>query len=130
VAVNGHISPTIDPYLYSISTVIRPGHTPAEVEAALEAELDRLAEEPISQAELDKALKRAKAQFVMAGESVSGQGQMMGMAETVSGDYGWYERTLETLKAVTLEDIERVRQEYLVPTNRTVGLYIPEGNGS
>jgi predicted Zn-dependent peptidase len=66
----------------------------------------------------------------MAGESVSGQGQMMGMAETVSGDYGWYERTLETLKAVTLEDIERVRQEYLVPTNRTVGLYIPEGNGS
>lgn len=129
VAVSGNISPTIDPYLYTVSAVVRPGRTLAEVETALEAELERLGEEPITQAELDKALKRAKAQFVMAGESVSGQGQMIGMAEAVSGDYRWYERTLETLEAVTLEDIERVRREYLVRNNRTVALYEPSGNG-
>jgi zinc protease len=129
VAVSGNISPTIDPYLYTVSTVVRPGRTLAEVETALETELDRLAEEPITPAELDKAMKRAKAQFVMAGESVSGQGQMIGMAEAVSGDYRWYERTLETLEAVTLEDIERVRREYMVRTNRTVALYEPNGNG-
>jgi zinc protease len=129
VAVSGNISPTIDPYLYTVSAVVRPGCTLAEVETALEAELARLGEEPITQKELDKALKRAKAQFVMAGESVSGQAQMIGMAEAVSGDYRWYERTLETLEAVTLEDIERVRQKYLVRSNRTVGLYEPGGNG-
>jgi zinc protease len=129
VAVSGNISPTIDPYLYTVSTVVRPGRTLAEVETALETELDRLAEEPITPSELDKAMKRAKAQFVMAGESVSGQGQMIGMAEAVSGDYRWYERTLETLEAVTLEDIERVRREYMVRTNRTVALYEPSGNG-
>jgi zinc protease len=129
VAVSGNISPTIDPYLYTVSAVVRPGRTLAEVETALETELDRLAEEPITQAELDKAMKRAKAQFVMAGESVSGQGQMIGMAEAVSGDYRWYERTLETLEAVTLADIERVRREYMVRTNRTVALYEPSGNG-
>ncbi|MFZ0545340.1 MAG: pitrilysin family protein [Candidatus Promineifilaceae bacterium] len=128
VAVSGNASPTIDPYLYTISTVVRPGRTLAEVETALEAELERLADEPITQAELDKALKRAKAQFVMAGESVSGQGQMIGMAEAVSGDYGWYERTLDTLEAVTLEDIERVRQLYLGRGNRTVALYEPSGS--
>ncbi len=129
VAVNGNASPTIDPYLYTISTVVRPGRTLAEVETALEAEVNRLGQEPITQAELDKAMKRAKAQFVMAGESVSGQGQMIGMAEAVSGDYGWYERTLETLESVTLDDIERVRKDYLVPGNRTVAMYEPSQNG-
>jgi zinc protease len=129
VAVSGNASPTIDPYLYTISAVVRPGRTLAEVETALEDELDRLGDEPITQAELDKAMKRAKAQFVMAGESVSGQGQMIGMAEAVSGDYRWYERTLDTLESVTLADIERVRQEYLVRGNRTVAMYEPSANG-
>jgi zinc protease len=95
----------------------------------LETELERLAEQPVTQTELNKALKRAKAQFVMAGESVTGQGQMIGMAEVVAGDYSWYENTLEALEKVSLADIERVRREYLVKTSRVVGLYQPTGNG-
>ncbi len=127
-AVSGSVSPTIDPFLYSISAIARPGRLLSELESALEAELAALAERPISQAELDKALKRAKAQFVMAGESVTGQAQMIGLAEIIAQDYRWYENTLEALNAVTLEDIERVREKYLRPENRTVGLYEPLGN--
>lgn len=127
--VSGSMTPTIDPFLYRISAVVRPGRTLAEVEAALDAELGRLDEEPITQEILDKALKRAKAQFVMAGESVTGQGQMMGMAEMVAGDYTWYENTLEQLHAVTLEDVERVRARYLQLENRTVGWYEPAVDG-
>jgi zinc protease len=125
-AVSGSVAPTIDPYLYSITAVLRPGRQIAEVEAALQAEIERLAAAPITQAELDKALKRAKAQFVMAGESVTGQAQMIGLAESVIGDYSWFETALERLSAVTLEDIERVRQNYLTAANRTVGIYEPE----
>jgi predicted Zn-dependent peptidase len=51
------------------------------------------------------------------------------MAEAVAGDYHWYENTLEALASVTLDDIERVRQTYLRPGNRVVGLYQPEQNG-
>ncbi|MCI0396885.1 MAG: insulinase family protein [Chloroflexi bacterium] len=129
-AVSGNVAPTMDPYLYTISAVARPGRTLAEVEAALQAELDRLDKEPVTQAELDKALKRAKAQFVMAGESVTGQGQMIGMAEMIAGDYRWYENTLDAIAAVTLEDMERVRRQYLRKENRVVGWYEPAGNGS
>jgi zinc protease len=125
-AVSGSVAPTIDPYLYSITAVLRPGRQVAEVEAALQAEIERLAAAPITQAELDKALKRAKAQFVMAGESVTGQAQMIGLAESVIGDYSWFETALERLSAVTLDDIERVRQNYLTAANRTVGIYEPE----
>jgi zinc protease len=128
-SAHGSMTPTIDPYLYRISAVARPGRSLDEIEAALDEALARLAEEPITQQELDKALKRAKAQFVMAGESVTGQGQMIGMSELVAGDYEWYERTLEQLAAVTLDDVERVRRRYLRPDNRTVGWYLPAGNG-
>ena len=129
-AVSGNVSPSIDPYLYSIYAVARHGRSLAEVEAALEAEIERLITEPLTQDELDKALKRAKAQFVMAGESVSGQGQMIGMAEAVAGDYGWYETALDSLGAVTLEDIFAVLEKYLNKDNRVVGLYEPTDEGA
>ncbi len=125
-AAYGGMMPTIDPFLYSINAVVRNGRTLAEVESALEAELARLAEQPITQAELDKALKRAKAQFVMAGESITGQAQLLGMAEAVIGDYRWYETVLDKLNTVTLDDIERVRRDYLQKKNRIVGWYEPE----
>lgn len=130
--VSGGVAPTIDPYLYGISAVVRPGRTLAEVEAALDAEIERLATEPITQAELDKALKRAKVQMVMAAESVTGQGQTLGMAEATTGDYAWFENTLEQINKVTLDDIERVRRQYLRKQNRTVGWYEPavKSNGA
>ena len=128
-AVSGSMSPSIDPYLYTIFAVARPGISLAEIESALQAELDRLGEEPLTQDELDKAIKRARAAYVLAGESVTGQAQMIGMAEAVAGDYHWYENTLDALAAITLDDIERVRQSYLRRKNRVVGLYEPEQNG-
>jgi zinc protease len=124
----GGLTPTIDPFLYSISAVVRAGRSLDEVEAALEAEIARLAAEPITPGELAKALKRARAQFIMAGESISGQAQLIGAAEATTGDYGWFESVLKRLNSVTLEDIERVRRRYLNPRNRTVGWYEPNGH--
>lgn len=127
-AAYGSLTPTIDPFLYTISAIVGNGHTPAEVEAALEIELARLETDPITQRELEKALKRAKAEFVMAGESMSGQAQLLGMAEATVGDYRWYETVLERLTAVTLDDIERVRRAYLQKQTRTVGWYEPDAD--
>jgi zinc protease len=127
-AVYGSVSPSIDPYLYTISAVARPNRSLDDIEAALDHELDRLAQEPVSRQELEKALKRARVQFVMAGESVTGQAQMLGLAEMVAGDHRWYEKTLDSLNNVTLEDIDRVRNKYLRKKNRVVGRYNPTGN--
>lgn len=124
----GSLAPTIDPFLYSISAVVRAGRTLAEVEDALEAELTRLAAEPITEAELAKALKRARAQFIMAGESISGQAQLIGAAEATTGDFHWFDTVLERLNTVTLEDLERVRAQYLQRRNRIVGWYEPDAS--
>lgn len=123
----GSLAPTIDPFLYTISAVVRAGRSLSEVETALEAELARLATEPITANELAKALKRARAHFVMAGESISGQAQLIGAAEATTGNYQWFESVLERLGKVTLDDIERVRRAYLHRRNRTIGWYEPDG---
>lgn len=125
-AAYGSMGPTIDPFLYTINVLVRAGSAAADVEAAVDAELARLATEPITQRELDKALKRAKAQFVLAGESITGEAQLLGAAEATAGSYRWHVDSLENLSAVTLADIERVRAAYLRPSNRTVGRYEPE----
>lgn len=124
----GGLTPTIDPFLYTIQAVVQADQSVADVEVALQAEIDRLVIEPITQAELDKALKRAKAEFVLAGESITGQAQLLGMCEVVVGDYRWYETVLEQLAKVTLADIERVRQTYLGRRQRIVATYLPLEN--
>lgn len=121
----GSLTPTSDPFLYTINAVVQAGHTLSEVEAALDAELARLEKTPITEQELAKALKRAKAEFVLAGESITGQAQLLGMTEAVIGDYTWYETVLSRLNSITLDDIERVRATYLRPSQRTVGWYEP-----
>lgn len=123
----GSLTPTVDPFLYTISAVAQAGRSLAEVEAALDAELARLETAPITEQELAKALKRAKAEFVLAGESITGQAQLLGMTEAVIGDYTWYETVLDRLNEITLADIERVRMAYLRPSQRTIGWYEPEG---
>jgi zinc protease len=128
VAAYGGLGPTIDPFLYTINVTVRDGCSLREVEAALEAELVRLQQEPITGRELAKAMKRAKVEFVTAGESITGQAQLLGMAEAVVGDYRWYEMVLDQLSAVTLADLARVCQAYLHKRNRTVGWYEPEEN--
>ncbi|MCA9917289.1 MAG: insulinase family protein [Anaerolineales bacterium] len=125
----GGLTPTSDPFLYTMNAVVQSGRTLAEVEAALDAELARLETQPITEQELAKALKRAKAEFVLAGESITGQAQLLGMTEAVIGDYTWYETVLERLNQITLDDIERVRAAYLRPSQRTVGWYEPEVTG-
>jgi zinc protease len=65
---------------------------------------------------------------VAAGESITGMAQLLGMAEAVVGDYGWYETVLDRLQAVTLDDLARVCASYLHKRNRTVGWYEPDEN--
>lgn len=127
-AAYGSLAPTVDPYLYTVHAVVRAGRTLEEVEAALLSELDRLATEPITEAELAKALKRARAQFIMAGESISGQAQLLGAAEATTGDYGYFETVLDRLSTVTLADLDRVRAATLTPRQRIVAHYIPDGS--
>jgi zinc protease len=123
--VGGSLIPTMDPYLYGLSATVRQGHTPQEVEAAFDAEINRIVNEPVQQAELTKALKQARASFAYGSESVTNQGFWYGWSE-VFADYHWFETYLDRLAAVTVADVQRVAQKYLRRGNRVVGHYLPK----
>ena len=123
--VSGGLSPTVDPYVYSVFATVRGGQTPEAVEKALDAELDRVRAEKVSTAELAKALKQAKAMFAYSAESVSNQGFWLGYTE-IFDTYKWFENYLDRLAAVTVDDVQRVAQKYLARTNRTLGHFIPQ----
>lgn len=126
VGAGGDLVPTMEPFLYTLNTVVRAGCDLEKVEAAVDVELEQLFASPIDAQELEAALKRARAQFIMAGESITGQAHLLGMAEATTGDYHWYEAIIDKLHRVTLDDLNRVARIYLAKTNRTVGWYEPE----
>lgn len=120
------IEPTIDPFLFSFHATVRPERTLEEVEAALWAELERVAQEPITPEELTKAIKQTRAQFAYSSESVSSQGFWLGFSEIVASTE-WFYGYLDSLAAVTAEDVQRVAKKYLAKSKRTVGWYVPQG---
>ena len=126
--VAGSMVPTHDPYLYTISATVRQGHTPAEVETALDAELQKVIDQAPAQEEVDKAIKQAKAQFAYGSESVTNQGFWYGFSEMFA-DYAWFEDYLPRLSRVTVGDVHRVAQDYLLKGRRTVGYYVPKQGG-
>jgi zinc protease len=124
--VSGSLSPTLDPFLYDISATVRAGRTPDEVEAALDAEIERIRQEPISDGELRTAVKQAKAQFAYSSESVTNQGYWLGYSSIVA-EPDWFFGYMDRLTAVTVEGVQRMANTVLARRNRTVGHYLPQG---
>lgn len=123
-SVGGGINPTIDPYLYSIIITLRDGRTPEEAEAVVLDEIKRLQTEGITEAELTKAKKQAKASFAYSTESVTEQAYWLARS-LILGDEDWFDNYVDRLAAVTLDDVIDVAKRYLVPENRVVGTLIP-----
>jgi zinc protease len=122
--ISGGIFPTVDPYLYTLFATVRNGHKPDEVEKALDAEIERAMSSTISEAELAKAIKQARAMFAFGAESVTNQGMWLSYAELFD-TYQWFQKYLDRLAAVTVDDVRRVAQKVLRRSNRTTGWYVP-----
>ncbi len=114
-----------DPFGYNITVVVRDDRTLDEAQAALDALLDDLRDNSITQAELDKAKKQARAAFAYATENATGQARWLGYAEML-GDYRLFTDFVPRLEAVTLDDVNRVARHYLRRNQRTVGRFIPQ----
>ncbi len=117
--------PTVAPYLYGISVVVQAGVDVAAVEAVLLAEIQRMRDEPVTAAELTKAIKQTRAEFIYGAESVTDQAYWLGFAELVASQ-AWLDTYLDQVAAVTPADIQRVAQTYLGAANRTVGTFVPQ----
>lgn len=122
--IGGGMNATIDPYLYSIIVTLRDGRTPEEAEAVMLEEIKRLQSDGITEAELKKAKKQAKAAFAYSTESVTNQAYWLARS-IILGEEDWFDTYVERLMAVTVDDVQDVANRYLTSQNRTVGTLIP-----
>jgi predicted Zn-dependent peptidase len=119
----------IDPDLFWVYAQARPGKTAAQLEARIDAVMQRLAAEPVPADELRKAKNVLQADFVKGLKTVSGKANQLGYFQTVFGDYHAMFGLEAAWEAVSADDIRRVAGARLVRTNRTVIVLEPVHTG-
>ncbi len=110
------------PGLFMFYAVPAQGQKHEASMAAMEAEIERLKKEPVSEAELTKAKTRARASLIRSLASNSGLAQELAYYQVITGDWRNLFTRLERIDAVTINDIQRVANAYFTIQNRTVGL--------
>src|SRR5207249_11125975 len=111
---------TEDPNLFFVFAVMNEGHTPAEGETEVEAELERLKSEMVPPQELEKAKNQILRDFIVSRQSNESRGEELGYAAVILKDPNLLDAELDRFLAVTPEDVERVAKKYFVPENLTV----------
>jgi len=113
-----------DPYLFYLSAEPLPNKEIAEVEKALDQEIERLQKELVSERELKKVKNQMEASFVFGQDSIFYQAMVLAQHEIA---FSWraIDDYLPSIRKVTPEDIQRVVKKYLISDNRTVGILIP-----
>lgn len=128
VGVHGGSSATIDPFMYTFTITGHPSNHLDTALAALDDELKRLQNELVSQAEVSRAIKQARAMFAYGAENITNQAFWLGYAEMFA-NYNWFTTYLDKLSQVTPEDVLRAAQTFFQPKQRVVGNYLPTGAG-
>jgi len=96
------------------------GHTNEEMEREILAEIEKVKDQPITQEELEKIKARTKAGFINQLDDNSGLAMQLAAYQTRWGNWRQMFKELDRINAVTVEDIQRVAQQYLTDKNRNV----------
>jgi zinc protease len=127
VHVSGGLQATIDPFFYETNLTVHPNRTPAEILSAFDDEIKRLQEALISEDEVHRAIKQARALFAYSSENVTNQAFWMGFSEMFA-TYDWFSGYLDAMARVTPEDVQRIANSWLRSSSRVVGIYLPTGS--
>lgn len=113
------------PGLFLFYSITAQGHTNAEAEKAIDAEIDRLKKEPVTQEELAGVKRRARSGLIRGlGDNVNLAIQLANW-QVLTGDWRNLFRQLDKINAVTPADIQRVSKAVFIKSNRTVGAIEP-----
>lgn len=115
--------------LYTSATV-RLGIKPADVEAAIYAEIERLKKEGIADWELQKAKNTTRRNFINSMQSSLSRALNLSIWTVYYNDPNLINTRLSKVAAVTKEDVQRVATKYLTAENRTVVVTTPKAKAT
>ena len=114
------------PNLFVFYSFPAQGRTNVENEEMILTEIETLKTDLVSEVELKKVKRRAKAGLIHSLRSSSGLASTLCSSEFLLGDWRELFKSLDRIDKVTAEDIKRVANEYFVSSNRSVGEIVTE----
>ncbi len=116
----------IDPGMVLVYLELKPDSNAKEVEGALDAELDRVAREGITERELAKAKNNLKAHLLRELATNSGRANALGTYEIMLGSWREGLKLPERYDAITAEQVKAAAKTYFSRDRRSVVTLVPE----
>lgn len=123
-ATFGYVYSLAEPSPLFVGAQLAPGQDVDKARAAMLGVLDGLAGEPVTAEELE----RARTQWIKQWELAFTDPETVGveLSEAIArGDWRLYFLSRDRVRAVTLDDVNRVAKTYVLPDNRTIATYLP-----
>lgn len=117
---------TKDPLLLCFYAAVQMGATPQDVEKLIWDEIEKIKRGGVTQKELEKAKNQIEADFIYGLDSNFYRAMNIGNLEAIGVEYGYLNRYVDNIRKVTLDDVKKVAQKYLVRDNLTIGYLLPE----
>ena len=109
-----------DPNLFYAVSLVQPGRTPVESEAALIEEFERLKTDLISTDELQRAKNQFARDYVFTRATVEQKARHLSHAAVIHDDITTADAEFDIFMNITKEDVRRVAQTYFTEQNRLV----------
>ena len=116
-----------DAGIFALNAVVASGKEIPDVEAALQAEVARLRDQPVGEEELREAITEYVAEELFDRETPTGRADALGGGIISAGDPQWSDKMLAAVQRVTAADVQRVARRYLRDDRRVAIRYLDEG---
>ena len=93
--------------LFMVYGIPNRGVSPDSIEAALLEQVEQIAEEGITEQELERAKTRARADLIQGLDSNTGLASVLTTFEVLTGDWRNFFRQMDALEALTVDDVQR-----------------------
>ena len=113
-----------EPTVLILGAQLPSGASLETARATLVKTLDAIAEQPVTEAEVD----RARTKYLKDFEQTTSDPEKIGVALSTSiamGDWRLFFLQRDQVRKAKAADVQRIAAAYLVPDNRTLGLFIP-----
>jgi zinc protease len=114
------------PQVFVLDGVPAQGKTAAQVEAALRAEVAKVAQDGVTEAELNRVKTQWVASQVYRLDSLMSQAQELGSEWVIGMPTDAQERLIQRLRGVTAEQVKSVAARYFGDDHLTVGTLSPQ----
>jgi zinc protease len=119
-----------DPGLFLVFGLVNMGVTLPDLEAAIDAEIDRVKTEEVSAVEFQKLQNKTENDFVTGNSTMAGIAENLANYHVYFGNANLINTEIDRYMKVTPADLKRVANKYLNKENRVVLYYLPKPTAS